>query len=293
MTQRLVAACLVLLAPGFAAAQITLAWKLEPGDRFALEEKAQVRQTIKFMNSETRQDLDQFRRSRITVLKKNPDGSLVVEQKFESVKVEHGGEGPDFNTRALKQLEGASFWFHLDAKGQISRLEGYDALVKQLVKENFADAKLIRAVLTADSFKRGVESWLSFVPAGPVDKGKTWQNKSSLPLGPLGVMALEKTYTLVDFDKGTQTAKITMSGKGVYQPPAEDADGPFKISGGLLRLPKFSGTISFNVDKGRLIQSETKFSLEGKLTATIRNANVDLELSQEQTLTVKCSPVTP
>lgn len=293
MKRQLLSLCLVVSTPGLAAAQVNLAWKLDAGDRFALEEKAQVRQTIKFMNNETRQDVNQLRRSRITVLKKNPDGSLVVEQKFENVKVEHSGEGPDYNTKALKQLEGASFWFHLDAKGQIGRVEGYDALVKQLVKENFADARLIRSVLTEDSFKRGIESWLSFLPGGPADKGKTWQNKSSLPLGPLGIMTLEKTYTLADFDKNTQRAKITMTGRGMYQAPKEEEGGPLKITGGILRLPKYSGTMTFNVDKGRLIDSETKFSLEGKLTATIRNASIDLELSQEQTVGVKLTPVTP
>jgi hypothetical protein len=293
MMKSLLATCFVLVVPGLAAAQVTLVWKLEAGDRFALVEKAQVRQTIKLMNSETRQDVNQARRSRISVLKKNADGSLVVEQKFENVKVEPSGEGPDFNTKALKQLEGSSFWFHVDAQGQIGRVEGYDTLVKQLVKENFADAKLIRSVLTEESFKRGVESWLGFVPKTAVEKGKSWQNKSSLPLGPLGAMAVEKTYTLKDFDKNTQTAKITFTGRGTYQAPADDTASPLKVTGGLLRLPKFSGSISFNVDKGRLIESETRFALEGKLAATLNNASVDLELTQEQTVTVKCEAVTP
>ncbi len=276
---------LILLLPGLVSAQVTLAWKLVPGDRFVLDETVQARQTIKVMNTETRQDLDQVRRSRISVLKKSPDGSLVLEQKIESVKVQHGGDGPDANTKVLKQLEGASFWYHLDPKGNIKRVEGYDALVKQLAKDNRADAKLIRAVLTEESFKRGVETWLGFAPREAVDKGKTWQSKSSLPLGPLGAMALDKTCTLADFDLETQLAKITLTGRGSYQPPPEDNDRPFKTGPGQVRLLKYDGTISFNAAKGRLVQLEIRLSLEGRFAA--------LEISQAQTLTIKCGPANP
>lgn len=279
---------LVIAIPTVAEAQVTLAWKLEAGDRFALEETVQARQTIKVMNAETRQDLDQTRHSRITVLKKNADGTLVLEQKIEKIKLRHSGDGPDANTKVLKQLEGASFWFHLDAKGRIGRIEGYDTLVKQLAKDNRADAKLIRAVLTEESFKGGLETWLGFLPAEPVGKGKTWKHKSSLPLGPLGAMALDNSYTLTDFDKKTQVAKISLAGIGTYQPPSNDSDLPLKIGAGSLRLAKYAGAITFNADKGRLIDLNIQLSLQGKLTAAIRDVNMEMELTQEQTLTLKC-----
>lgn len=282
-----------LALPSAAQAQVTLAWKLDAGERFALEETVQSRQTIKLMNTETRQDLDQTRHSRVSVLKRNPDGTLILEQKIDKVKVQHGGDGPDANTKVLKQLEGASFWFHLDVKHKIGRVEGYDALIKQLAKDNRADAKLIRSVFTEDSFRRSVDTWLGFLPAEPVDKGATWKHKSSLPLGPLGAVAIDTTYKLTDFDKKTQIAAMSFSGIGIYQAPAEDADLPLKVSGGSLRLAKYGGTITFNADKGRLVRLEAQMSLRGKLTAGIRDASMELELSQEQTLVVKCGPAAP
>lgn len=288
------AALLLMFAcPITAQAQVTLAWKFEAGDLFALEETVQARQAIKVNSAETRQDLDQVRRSRISVLKKNPDGSLVLEQKIEKIKVQHGGEGPDANTKVLKQLEGASFWFHLDAKNKIGPVEGYDTLVKQLAKDNRADAKLIRAVLTEESFKRGLDAWLGFLPAEPVEINKSWKRKSSLPLGLLGAMALDTSYKLADFNKKTQVATIALSGIGTYQPPRDDNDLPLKIGGGSLRLSKYSGKITFNADKGRLIRLETNMSLQGKLMVINRDSNMDMELSQEQTLIIKSSPGKP
>jgi hypothetical protein len=70
---------LILAIPLPAAAQVKLAWNFKQGDRFYVEEITNVRQTIKIGNTENRQDLDQTRISRFTVLKANPDGSAVLE----------------------------------------------------------------------------------------------------------------------------------------------------------------------------------------------------------------------
>ncbi|MBM4068844.1 MAG: hypothetical protein FJ271_07845 [Planctomycetes bacterium] len=293
LARRALVVLVAIAFPAAAHAQVTLAWKLDAGERFALEETVQSRQTIQLGTMETRQDLDQTRQSRVSVLKKNPDGTLILEQKIDKVKVQHGSDGPDANTKVLKQLEGASFWYHVDGKHKIVRVEGYDALVKQLAKDNRADARLIRAVFTEESCKRSVDTWLGFLPAGPVDKGKTWKSKSSLPLGPLGVMAIDATYKLADFNMKTQIATISFSGVGEYKAPAEDADLPLKVTAGSLRLPKYEGTITFNADKGRLIGLETKMSLQGKLTAAIRETDMQLEITQEQILIVKCGPAAP
>lgn len=288
-----IAVCVALVVPAMAGGPAALAWKLDAGARFALEETVQSRQTIKLMNMETRQDVDQVRQSRISVLKKNPDGTLILEQKIDKVKVQHGSDGPDANTRVLKQLEDASFWFHLDASRKISRIEGYDALLKQLSKGSRADARLIRSVFTEDSLKRSVDTWLGFLPAAAVDKGKTWQHRSSLPLGLLGAMAVDVTYKLENFDKKTQLATIAFSGSGSYQPPAQDAALPITVSAGTLRLAKYAGTITFDAERGRLVRLETQMALAGRLTAVIRDSETELELTQEQKLVVKCGPSAP
>src|SRR5262249_60998621 len=94
---------LFVLIPLPAAGQVKLAWKFKQGERFFVEDVVNVRQTIKIANSENRQDLNQTRISRFTVLKVNPDGSTVLEQKIEAVKVKVSGEGPDADTKILQQ----------------------------------------------------------------------------------------------------------------------------------------------------------------------------------------------
>src|SRR5262249_1129098 len=77
----------LLLFPVTARAQTKMEWKLKPGDVFFVEEVTQVRQTLILMGSETRQDLDQTRVLRFTVLKKNQDGGLVLAKKIEAIKI--------------------------------------------------------------------------------------------------------------------------------------------------------------------------------------------------------------
>ena len=91
---RFLALLVLILLPATARAQVRLEWKLKPGDVFFVEEVTQVRQTLILMGSETRQDLDQTRVLRFTVLKKNEDGGLVLAKKIETIRIPAGSNLP-------------------------------------------------------------------------------------------------------------------------------------------------------------------------------------------------------
>ncbi len=89
--QRWLPVVFLLAAPAGAHAQVKLAWQFKEGDRFFVQESTQVRQTIKARDTENRQDLNQTKVSRFTILKKNPDGGLVLEQTIASVLIKFLG----------------------------------------------------------------------------------------------------------------------------------------------------------------------------------------------------------
>ena len=275
---------LFLVIPLPAAAQVKLAWKFKQGERFFVEDVVNVRQTIKIANSENRQDLDQTKISRFTVLKANPDGSVLLEQKIEAVKVKVSGEGPDADTKILQQFVGASFLIGIDAKRAVTRFDGYEQLIKKIVKDNPVNAKLVRALMTEESLKAGIQDLLAVAPNQEVMPGKSWTGKTTLPLGPLGTLVLVNAYKLESINKASKEAKITMTAKASYTPPGPNQDLSLKVTGGDIRLEKVAGTFFFDAVRGRLLRSETRHTLEGTLKVVIRDAPIEMELHQEQSL---------
>jgi hypothetical protein len=273
---------IVLFAlPTAASAQVKLEWRFKTGDRFVVEEITNVRQTIKIIETETRQDLEETKTSRFVVLKAGKEGSAVLEHTIQSVKIKHFGEGPDADTKVLKQLEGARFQVTLDTHGQVVKLTGYDELLKKIAKHDPLNAKLVRALMTEESFKVSLASVFGFAPAKAVGKGDSWEHKSFLPLGPLGGFNLEDRYTLEDVEEAAKTARLSVISRGSYAGPQKTSDRALKVSGGEIRLLRSVGTLRFDAAHGRLIGAETNSRLEGTLQVTVRDAPVTMHLEQQ------------
>src|SRR5262249_54567025 len=108
---------------GPVAGAVKLEWKFKEGDKFYLEEKTSVRETITFMGKTYPQNLDHTRISQFTVLKKEEDGSYVIEQKILKVHVERGdkkkGGGRVASAKLLQDLQGATLKFTLSPKMRV------------------------------------------------------------------------------------------------------------------------------------------------------------------------------
>jgi hypothetical protein len=217
------------------------------------------------------------------VLKTDKEGGAVLEQTIESVKIKHLGEGPDVDTKVLKQLEGARFQVTLDPRGNVVKFNGYDELLKKLAMNDPLYAKLVRALMPEESFKLALTRLFGFLPAKAVAKRAGWERKHVLPLGPLGVLNLDERYTLDDVEEAGTTVKLTMTGKGKYVPPQKPAEPALKISSGEIRLLSSTGAFRFDAAHGRLLGSETKSRLEGTLHVTVRDAALTMHLEQAGT----------
>ncbi len=274
---------LVLTFPSLAAAQVKIAWKLDKGDRFFVEEVTTVRQTIVLMGEETRQDLEQTRLSRWSVLGKDPKGNLVLDWKIENVKLKPTSSGIKADAKLLKQLEGTSLEVTLDSTGKVRRLDGYAELVRKLANDS-GSARLVRTLLPEDSFKASAEALFSFVPAKEVTKGDKWQQQLKLPLGPFGSLQAENTCTLENDDK---LATVAVTGKATYSPPASNDDSDFKVTGSDVRVEKSGGTLKFDVAAGRLVEAQMQRNLRATFTLMAPGGTLPMELRQEQTVTTR------
>ncbi len=207
---------------------------------------------------------------------------MLLEQKIEALKIKVSGEGPEADTKVLKQLIGAAFLIGIDSKRAITRFDGYEQLIKKIVKDNPVNANLIRALMTEASLKAAIQEMFAFVPNQEVAPGKSWVGKTTLPLGSLGTLSLENTYKLDSIGEANKEAKIIVLSKAAFTAPGPKQD--MKVTGGDIGLEKSTGTIFFDTVRGRLLRSETRQTLLGTLKVAVRNAPIDVELHQEQTL---------
>src|SRR5436190_23079821 len=68
-----------------AHAQVQMEWKLKEGDKFFLETVSMLKQQMRTQGKEMKQDLELTTVFALTVEKKNPDNTAVLEQKIEAV----------------------------------------------------------------------------------------------------------------------------------------------------------------------------------------------------------------
>jgi len=301
---------LVLLCSlaGPVAGASKLEWKFKEGDIFYLKETTKSRETITFMGKPYEQKLDHTRVSRFTVLKKDEDGSFVLEQKILRVRFEQGNKkrgGPHVaSAKLLQDMEGATFKITLSPKMRVTKFEGYEALMKKMAgreeigkKEDVG--KQARALISEDSLVKPLEALFGFLPAKEVGKGDEWSYLSTRPLGVMGVLTMTNTYAYKADKKNDQgDTLVTLdvaNSKSLYRPAKVESGLAFRLVKGEFKVDrkKTHGTISFNVTKGRIAESEQRTQLSGTVTMDAMGIMVTMDVELDETVTSKVSAKNP
>jgi hypothetical protein len=281
----------VLALPTFSQAQqVQLEWKVKEGDKFFLETVSSFKQSMKTLGKELKQDREDTVVYSVTVAKKNADNSVVLDEKIESVSVKNtGGPAgvPAAEDKFNQQLKDAVFHVTLTPRGEVTKFDGYDELVKKITGDDANARKIVNAVLSEEGLKRSATEAFGLLPAGPVKQGDKWGEDRTVeaPLGPLGSFTIKKgfTYDGKDSINGKSVDKITFSGTAVYAPPkTADSPLPFQVVKGDLKADDIKGTIYFDGAAGRLVGSETTLRLKGNVTISVSGTNLDTEAQQDQ-----------
>jgi hypothetical protein len=272
--------CTVLPLLAWAAEPVLLAWNLHPGDRFYIEDKTTVRQTIKTNEIESRYDLNLRKILRLTVVKKNPDQSLVFEEKIETVNVETAGKAAG---DILKQFEGTQFLVAVTARGRIVGVDGFEAFIKRISRDAKADARWIKAFVTQDAVTSPLERLLAYLPDSAVRQGDRWEAKTSASLGPVGKVMLVTSCSLVEFKQATREARIAMESQADFLPADKRPGGQIHSDRGFFRLVESKGEMLFSAASGRMLGWDMHQVLDGKLPAGREGKTKFVEFHHEQT----------
>jgi hypothetical protein len=272
-------------------AQVKLEWKLKEGDNLYLEEKVALKQNVRLMKTDQIHERAFTRVTRFTVLKKNPDGGYLLEQKIESIKMDRAVATGKADGKMLRDQEGAVFKVTLTPNFKVAKLEGYESLVKRL-GENEEIAKSIRILMPRAGFASATEAVFSYLPEKKVNKGDTWAQERVRPLGALGSLKIENTCTLKGPEKidDREVVKIEIApARSVYSLPQAEGEQSFKVTRGDLRADreKSGGTLYFSAALGRLVKSVTALQMTGTLTVSVMGTTLVMEIEHEEKITAR------
>jgi hypothetical protein len=276
---------------GPAQGQVKLEWKFTQGDKFYLENVTNLKQTIEVMGQKIPMDSLNTTVSSFLVKKVAAD-EIVLEQKIESVKVKAGQGLGDPQAKVAEQMAGSVFTITLNSKGEVTKVEGFDDLIKKLSQNNEEIGKLLKSILTEDTMKQGIQEAFGFVPGKPVNKGDSWKRQMRLSMGPMGTFVVDMDYTYQG--KAKDGEEVGVKGTYSYEAPKGGAGGlPFKVTKGEFKTEEAKGTLIFDAATGRLVRHEFKAKLNGSMTISVGDQSAGMELKQETDTKIRVTKEMP
>jgi hypothetical protein len=273
-----------------ARAQTPLAWKFKKDDTFRYETVSTVKQTMKLLDKDGKpegkelvQDITYTIVMSYKVLDTTPEGNVVLENKVDSMKFKNTA-APSNTIMADPKVEGATLKITLNAKREVTALDGYEVFLKRMAGDDTNVLKTLQAVVPKEALMRSAREAFGFLPEKPE---KTWSRDFITPLGPLGDLAVKNTYK----DEGTETLdgasvqKLTYESTIIYSPPNAQSNqqAAFRVvKGDLKRTDQNKGTILFDAQTGRLASMSSDITLKGNMSLLISGTKLDAEINQIQ-----------
>jgi Family of unknown function (DUF6263) len=292
---------LALLASLPAVAQEGEKWEWKafaPKNVFYQELKTETNQNMKVMGQDVKQTQEQTFIIEWTGLDAK-EGNLVVQQKIKGVKmkIDIGGVTIAYDsmddkqpnnpmTDFFKKLQEAELKITIDPKEmKVKDIQGHEELIKKLGVTNPQMEPLLKSILSKEALIQMAEPTWGAFPTTAVSKNKPWTKKSTLDLGPIGTYETTYTYTYEGPDKAGEKVKVDAA--LTYAAPKDKGGLPFQIKEATLKSKEGTGSAIFDKAKGRFESSTMKMKLEGVLKIEVGGMETTVELSQDQTATVR------
>ncbi|GBD35961.1 hypothetical protein HRbin36_01077 [bacterium HR36] len=260
--------------------QVTLAWKLRPGEVFYYLMDTTVTTTVGPAEAENTTKARLVMLYRYHVLETKPDG-YALEQTVEDVLT----DDKTFLGATYNQFKGLKLKITFDRSFRITKIEGHEQLLKRIGADDPVVGKFVAELVNENAIRQQIQSEFNFLPDKPVAPGDNWQRQITFAVGPLGTLTLQQTLTY----EGTVAVaskrldRISVSAKCAYAPPKPSDDFPLRVTKGELQTDYVKGTILFDREEGRLASAEWQAKYRLKLTVASAKPDGGKEFSMEMT----------
>lgn len=279
-----------------ASAQDAIAWRFKEGETLRYSTAMKMKQSMSLMGNDVNVDMDMKTATDAIVKKTSAGGPTTIEQKI--VEMSGTMNGPMGNVdmeEQLKALVGASYSVVLGPNGEVIEIKGLKEFLERAIGDNPVAGQMISAMMQEDNLKQQVASNFSFVPRKPVVKGDSWEQKASMPLGPMGKFLVDLKFTYAGMEKvdGKDLAKIDFVGKLKHEAGKPDDNAPFQVTQADFKSTSMSGTYYFDPAAGRLSHTTSKVSMQGDLTISVAGNAVPMSFKQDIEQTTRVTVKSP
>jgi len=260
-----------------------------------------------------------------TPVEKTKDDDWKIKQKIIGIKmdIDIGGNKINFDStdeKAAKNplseffntIKTAEFELVVGKDLTVKSVSNRDEFIKKLASTNASLKPLLDAILTDDALKQMFQQAFDVLPPSgksaiepktdkAAAKNDTWTQRRTLKLGPVGTYVSDVTYTYKGSDAkaGKDAYTIDVRTKLTYTAPSDDEQKkgglPFRIKSAKLESEDQSstGTITYNLGKGRIEKSDLNMKVSGPVTIEIGGTETVVTLTQTQRSTLETSDTPP
>lgn len=294
----------VLGIPPLALAQEKLELKVLEDQKSLSTIKNSMKQSLTFLKTSIDTSSEQEIAISTTNGKRESDGTIRQQQKFESFKVKlslPNGANLAFDSAlpdilqtgtqydkffdVIKQNAKAKWTVVRDKDNRITAIEGRDKLLEGLDESSRAGLqRQIDSTFLRELANKSAEK----IPSKSVNKGDSWQVDES--------MRLERGQNLEFKTKLTYQGPVERNGRQVDEIDSEtvevlystEADTRIKVGSANLKAKTLEGVIYFDREKGSVVESRSNINITGTVQFDVAGSPLPAELN----LTISSSTVT-
>ena len=286
----LTTACLgiLLTSPQLAHGQVLLKFKIVEGLTSTLVTEAESNQTLTIAGMEVVSASTQKRTVESSNGRRNPDGTIHVEQVFKALEADlslpggielqfdsanpdapRPGTQADFLLDILNATSKSTWTMIYSADGRVVAVEGGKKTLDSLDERT---QELVAKQFDPEYLKDQANTQLDLFPATPVSEGDTWRRSSDVRLEAGQSLSFTTDYEYIGTVKtsaGKELDRIAVHVKEVSYDIDEDAPTPLRITDSALKIENAEGEILFDREVGQIVQQNDKVRITGDITFSV------------------------
>jgi hypothetical protein len=286
---------LALAIPSIASAQATFKRKFEEGTKFKSQVSQKIDQvlTLNGMAIPTKSDTKIVMQT--TYGKRDADGNLPIESKFESLQAELTLQGVTVKFDSARPDEKAANPIEELVRDQFRKVSGL-VISRKISPDNKKVVSVERSKTESpvdpEDLKEQYQQDLDTMPDKPLKLGDKWERTVKRDLGQGQVFTFERTYEYAGQVNEFATVpgsrkldKITASDSSVLYSVRPNAGMGLMVKKSDLKVESSKHTYLFDREAGRFVDEENEVRVTGKLALSINNMDLDGDL--DLTLTTR------
>ena len=276
-------------APARAQAEVKLEARFPEGQTLRYQIRTTMNQQVKNLGMEMPSNLNRTVVRSEAIGKRRGDSGLPIAVKVESIRERQrlpagldvsydSKEGTarvanpdlDFFKDMYRVESQVAYTVVLDGKNKVRAIEGADALRKRVEALDPRATALLRSRLAADALGQEFEQThaLGALPDGPVKPGASWERTAAVDRGQGLELVFRRKYEYAGTEKKGDKALDKITAKVLEARYQQDADSsaPLKLAKGEIKVDSSEGTLLFDREAGRVVESRERVELTGNLT---------------------------